>query len=506
MASALAGCSLPQIERPTLASKAVIPAHLIAVNANELLAPRVSTATETAAPKAPSIFARSRRMLDTDRADDAHQSKCNALKATNPALANATIDREDDAVVVLSGGGAHGTFGAGFLLGLQDAHALPRDAEIVTGISTGSLQATFVFLARQPVPDDRSYSWLNPQALAAQWLPGHTGTPAPRQHSSSLEDLALAYAIHDESEIARPTVAANNIVAKGIALVKQGTWANLAPLHDRLLDLISRGTIAQVAWQGCQHRALLIGAADYDDGNGYAFDLTRLALSAFDQNGQEIHNGLETDIDVVRNAYVAAMIASSSVPVRTPPVQLRYSVIDAPGAVTREHMFIDGGAKVGVFAPEREDARTVTLLVNTGLAIAPADPKNPAVANSKWDAFSFLDRIVEDVLENQIYALSVGLVQSRIDPVRGQLHMAYLSNSNDTTHTGTVGPVPDTYSFGNPTLGNHACADWQVIDKSQPNPPQQYFPDYMACLIDYGRSRGQQPDMRWNLVVQGPHS
>ena len=154
MASALAGCSLPQIERPTLASKAVIPAHLITVNANELLAPRVSTAT--AAPKPPSIFARSRRMLDTDRTDDAHQSKCDALKATNPALARATADHEDDAVVVLSGGGAHGTFGAGFLLGLQDAHALPRDAEIVTGISTGSLQATFVFLASQPVPDDRS--------------------------------------------------------------------------------------------------------------------------------------------------------------------------------------------------------------------------------------------------------------------------------------------------------------------------------------------------------------
>ena len=51
-------------------------------------------------------------------------------------------------VLVLSGGGQNGAFGAGFLNGLaQGADDLSDlNFDIVTGISTGALQATFAFL------------------------------------------------------------------------------------------------------------------------------------------------------------------------------------------------------------------------------------------------------------------------------------------------------------------------------------------------------------------------
>jgi predicted acylesterase/phospholipase RssA len=52
-------------------------------------------------------------------------------------------------VIVLSGGGPKGAFGAGFLNGIKDAPSTSEqdlDYNIVTGISTGSIQATFVFL------------------------------------------------------------------------------------------------------------------------------------------------------------------------------------------------------------------------------------------------------------------------------------------------------------------------------------------------------------------------
>ena len=49
------------------------------------------------------------------------------------------------AILVLSGGGAAGAFGAGLLSGWTQAGTRP-DFKVVTGISTGSLQATFAFL------------------------------------------------------------------------------------------------------------------------------------------------------------------------------------------------------------------------------------------------------------------------------------------------------------------------------------------------------------------------
>ena len=215
----LAGCALklPQIDRPALASQAVIPAHPIAVNSNELFAAR-AVAT-TGRPATGSIYARSRRLLAADHADGANAAKCAALAAAHPALTR-DVPMRKDAIVVLSGGGAHGTFGAGLLLGLQDVGALPEEAQIVTGISTGALQATFVFLARQPVPADRTYGWLNPGALAVHALPGATGALPPVPGHSSLEDLALAYAIHDEAEIAHLTVpGSSGLLTKGLTLI-----------------------------------------------------------------------------------------------------------------------------------------------------------------------------------------------------------------------------------------------------------------------------------------------
>jgi hypothetical protein len=52
------------------------------------------------------------------------------------------------AMLVLSGGGSAGAFGAGFLPGWSKAGTRP-DFKVVTGVSTGSLQATFAFLGSE---------------------------------------------------------------------------------------------------------------------------------------------------------------------------------------------------------------------------------------------------------------------------------------------------------------------------------------------------------------------
>jgi predicted acylesterase/phospholipase RssA len=54
-------------------------------------------------------------------------------------------------LLALSGGGSHGAYGAGVLIGWTDAGTRP-EFDVVTGISTGALTATAVFLG--PEQDD----------------------------------------------------------------------------------------------------------------------------------------------------------------------------------------------------------------------------------------------------------------------------------------------------------------------------------------------------------------
>lgn len=55
------------------------------------------------------------------------------------------VDSKSHNVLVLSGGGSHGAFGAGFLKGWSESGSRPS-FEIVTGVSTGALIANFAFL------------------------------------------------------------------------------------------------------------------------------------------------------------------------------------------------------------------------------------------------------------------------------------------------------------------------------------------------------------------------
>jgi predicted acylesterase/phospholipase RssA len=380
--------------------------------------------------------------------------------------------------VVLSGGSLNGAFGAGFFLGLQDHGQLPVEPDVVTGVSTGSLQATFVFLARQPVAPDRQYAWVDRKVPTLADLPGAGGQPPLVAGRTNLEDLALAYSITRESEILKPTPLG------GIGVLFTGALASLAPLRQRLLGMITPGTIRQVATEACRGRVLLVGVVDVDDGNDYAIDLTELALMAFDGNATD------TRMALVRESYVSAMLASSSVPLGAMPVTLRYREYDNDGNVvdieSRQHMFIDGGARSGVFLPGASDDYDVTLIVNTTLATGPWKPDNPAIAKKSWLLINLIPRTVS-LLENQVYQLSVGQVEYGA----GKLRMAYISNSGIKDGQGQPGETPGQHRY----LGK-SCSDWH--DQDALANPIQFYPGYMACLIDYGRSRGDQ--QQWNLT------
>jgi len=147
--------------------------------------------------------------------------------------------------LVLSGGGQWG------------AAARPERFDLVTGVSTGSLQASFAFIGRT-------------------------------------QDQALmeAYTITRESELVRRHGA--------LFFLTHGSMADTAPL-ERYVRTRLRTVIDQVAAPENEGRRLLVGVVDGLDGRMYAIDMTRIA--------RELRGSERED------CYAGALLASSAVPV-----------------------------------------------------------------------------------------------------------------------------------------------------------------------------------------------
>jgi predicted acylesterase/phospholipase RssA len=371
-------------------------------------------------------------------------------------------------LLVLSGGSQHGLFGTGFFLGRPSV----PDYRIVTGVSTGSLQSTMFFLANQPVPADRVYPTdrgFDPAAF-----------PVGR---TNLQDFAASSLVSSESSILK--VGGGGIVGG----VLSGSITSLEPLKKRIYGLISPQTLRQLGEQRQQGRSLLVGVTDLDDGNGYAIDLTELASREA--------NSTPEQVDTLRRCYVDALIASSSVPLAAYPVSLSMQVY--PTAEIRHDLFVDGGARYGVFLKQIEDSvqaankvtaagaapapTNVTLIVN-GKMYSPPWTEKQGGRVEKWSALSLGFRSI-DILENQVYRFSVDQVET-VPLNGGTLKMAFISNEGLPAGA----EDPDQHSYKNRT-----CAEWSAQDDRAH--VQEFHPHYMACLLDYGKSRGEKE--LWNF-------
>lgn len=164
-------------------------------------------------------------------------------------------------ILILSGGGQWGAFGAGFLHGWSQRGAAvgaprPERFDVVTGVSTGSLQASFAFVGAE-------------------------------------QDQALldAYTITSERQLVRRR--------GGLFFLFHGSLADSRPLVQYVRRRLE-GLIDRVAAPENEGRRLLVGVVDGLDGQMYAIDLTRIAR---EKSGPQ-----RTD------CYAAALLASSAVP------------------------------------------------------------------------------------------------------------------------------------------------------------------------------------------------
>ncbi|WP_068076814.1 patatin-like phospholipase family protein [Novosphingobium lentum] len=375
------------------------------------------------------------------------------------------------AFLFLSGGGQHGAFGAGFIdqwrvESEKRHHSLPQ-FQMVTGISTGSIQASFAFAGMT--------------ALAVD-----------------------GYTIPDESvlltPLAKPSAGGGLGASAGLALARQGAVADLTPLYDHLDRHLTDEVLRRVAQGADQGRQLFVGVVDVDSGEAVAFDMGDMAqrYAVAQPQPPVSETALAPGARRLKDCYIAAIVASSSAPIAARPV-----FID-------NRMYIDGGARFGLFGAEIgaviDDRKRLAAIagalpgqpppvpitfaivngtLQTGVpATCPwADatlcrdgmPSN--VVNSPHNTWSFLGLALrsEEVLSNQIYRFSAQRVGTSAGDCQGCFNFVRIEPDSQQ----------HMLAIGNETK---TCQQWRDDDRKRLN-PIQFFPNYMRCIIDYGRSR-----------------
>ena len=225
-----------------------------------------------------------RHCQDAGQAVAKYHFQTNTVQAALRARAEAPAENID--MLILSGGGSHGAWGAGVLRGWRDNPQNPRPKKfrIVTGVSTGALIATFAFLG-EPMDD---------------------------------ELLERAYTTLKTSDIYRKKFLP-------VALFSDSLNSS-SPLRHTIKKFISQETVDRVARAGREEgRRLYVGTVNHDTGRLVIWDLTAIAMDETNNN----RLGL----------YRKVLLASASIPILVPPVEIDGNLYADGGA--RAQLFFE---------------------------------------------------------------------------------------------------------------------------------------------------------------------
>ena len=194
-------------------------------------------------------------------------------------------------VLIVSGGGDWGAFGAGFLKGWHKVpaqHPLAKpEFDIVTGVSTGTLIAPFAFLGDEPAIDEIVTLYRNP---GADWV----------------KQRGMLYFLPD------------NI-----------SFAEVPGLEREMRQHITMDMVLRIAKGGADGRMLAVNATNLDDAAPRVFDLVEEAQRAAASGELErIHN---------------IMLASAGIPGAFP-----FRIID-------QELYVDGGVTGNILYGGRTD-------------------------------------------------------------------------------------------------------------------------------------------------------
>jgi hypothetical protein len=341
-------------------------------------------------------------------------------------------------MVLLSGGGPWGPFGGAFLAQLHKDNRYDSPL-LITGVSTGSIQALFV-------------------------------AAAPDRLEQRLAELNTAYNIRSQSDIVNSNgqlLALLTGSAAGTKPLRRKIEASLCKLGRPDLGCPGIEAISSYAPYG----AALIGFVYADTGELIAADVVEMAKQAIAFTAAEA-----TLTKVARNAAVesrrkalrcltGAVMASSSV-----PVQLQQVRINGRTAM-------DGGVRASVFEAEAITAADLYArrkagadlrisIVRNGPTTVLAGPDEAAKFNKPLSVLSTAQR-AQSIIVNQTEITSVA--QVRLSKPTAQIRLVTADGAN-------------------------------LFDPTCVRPAGKMFPpQFMACLARYGsvRAKAKQP---WKTI------
>ncbi len=208
----------------------------------------------------------------------------------NPDVSIDSSDPSGCCFLALSGGGAKGAFGAGFLNGWTDSGARP-EFKIVTGISTGALIAPLAFLGSE-----------------------YDG------------ELAEGYTTIKTKDILN----VEGLLGFGVLPVLFGeSYASTKPLQNMIADMITEEVFEAIAAEHEKGRRLYIGTTNLDAQRIVAWDMGAIANS-----------GHPDSLKLFRKV----MLASASIPGAFPPIRFDVEI----DGKKYDEMHVDGGVITGV--------------------------------------------------------------------------------------------------------------------------------------------------------------
>lgn len=203
--------------------------------------------------------------------------------------------------LAISGGGANGAFGAGFLKGWTVSGTRP-EMTIVTGISTGALIAPFAFLGSD--------------------------------YDDELGDLYT-------------TITTSDLIKKRsiFKLLTTDALADTAPMRELLKEYIDDVMIRRIAEEYAKGRRLLIGTTNLDAKRPVIWNIGAIAEVGTEESAQLIRD---------------VMLASASIPALFPPIRIKVRV----GEEVYDELHVDGGVASQVFLyPANLDLRESALAI-----------------------------------------------------------------------------------------------------------------------------------------------
>lgn len=254
-------------------------------------------------------------------------------------------------ILVLSGGGQWGAFGAGFLSALPSAE---RDFDVVTGISTGAIQALFV----------------------------------------GAGDYELMNKLYGLEGIGNP--AFNN----KLYLVSRGSEHNIGPLRDMLNAQLypddEPGLLHKIA-TGHGNPRIIVGLVEGFSTRLKVVDLTAYIRDNYDSDSTpDAHEARRQLSDCV----AGVVLGSSSIPLRLTPVQIDQGSSHPEGFSYRT--FMDGGVRLSVIDQFIEDSAELTYAASLCRRVQGSDCDHAALV--KADEKGLLD----EVAKPQVYIVRNG--------------------------------------------------------------------------------------------------